>query len=120
MKFRSKFEKEVYAQGIKYKRKLEYEPKDSRLDYNRPAKYLPDFKLPNGILIECKGYFTSGDRSKMLYVKKAHPRLDIRFVFQRASNRLTKAKNSKTYSEWAEYHGFKWAEGTIPNKWWRE
>lgn len=117
MKFRSKFEKELYnnARG-----QLDYEPQDSHLRYNKPAKYIPDFRLPNGILIEAKGYFTSSDRTKMLRVRDQNPTVDIRFVFQRAGNKLTKAKKSKTYSQWCEQHGFKWSETTIPEHWWKE
>lgn len=119
-KFRSKFEKTVYEQGTKYRRKLDYEPENSHLSYNRPSKYIPDFRLPNGILVECKGYFKSADRTKMLRVREQNPGVDIRFVFQRSNNKLTKAKNSKMYWQWAEQHGFKWAEGKIPTKWWAE
>lgn len=117
MKFRSKFEKNVFNEC---KGKIEYEPKDARLNYNRPSKYLPDFRLPNGILIETKGRFTSTDRSKMLRVKEQNPHVDIRFVFQRANNRLTKAKNSKTYWQWCEQHGFQWSQTSIPESWWKE
>ena len=120
MKFRSGFEKAVYEQGTKAKRKLDYEPQDSHLSYNKPSRYIPDFRLPNGILVEAKGYFTSADRTKMLRVRDQNPSYDIRLVFQRANNKLTKAKNSRTYWQWAEQHGFVWAEGTIPTKWWKE
>lgn len=120
LKFRSKFEKGLYAEGTKCRRELEYEPSDSHLSYNRPSKYLPDFRLPNGVLIEAKGYFKSSDRTKMLRVREQNPSYDIRFVFQRANNTLTKAKNSKTYWQWAEQHGFQWAEGKIPTKWWEK
>ena len=44
--------------------------------------YTPDFVLCNGIIIETKGMFTAADRRKHLAVKKQHPSLDIRFVFQ--------------------------------------
>lgn len=120
MKFRSKFEKSVYDTATKARRKLDYEPDSPVIRYVKPSRYIPDFRLPNGIYIECKGYFKSADRTKMLRVRTDNPHLDIRFVFQRASNKLTKAKNSITYSAWAEKHGFLWAEGKIPTKWWKE
>jgi hypothetical protein len=121
--FRSGFEKSIYEQAIGCRRELDYERKDSTLHYTKPARksrYLPDFRLPNGILIESKGRFTATDRAKMLNVARDNPRADIRFVFQRANNRITRSKNSMTYWEWAEKHGFRWSEGTIPEEWWAE
>ena len=120
MKFRSKFEKAVYEKAKRSRKRLDYEPRDGTLRYILPAEYRPDFRLPNGILIEAKGYFSPRDRRKMLAVRRDNPECDIRMVFQRASNRLTKSKNSITYGEWADRHGFVWAEGAIPTLWWRE
>lgn len=120
MKFRSKFEKAVYETCRKAKQKLEYEPEDAFISYTTTARYVPDFRLPNGVLVECKGYFDPRARRKMLAVRKQNPSLDIRFVFQRANNRLTKSKNSMTYAAWCDRHDFVWAEGTIPDEWWEE
>lgn len=119
-KFRSGFEKKVYDEAIGRGQKLDFESKVSTLNYTRLSTYLPDFTLSNGVLVECKGRFTAADRSKMLNVRKQNPGVDIRFVFQRANNRLTKSANSKTYIEWCEQHGFKWAQGTIPEEWWND
>ena len=75
-----------------------------KFDYVTSSRYCPDFFLPNGVIIECKGFLKPSDRRKMIAVKQQHPELDIRFVFQR-DNTLT--KNSKTtYTMWAEKHGF--------------
>lgn len=117
MKFRSGFEKKVYEHATRGRRIVEYEPKHSILHYTKPATYLPDFVLPSGIRIECKGYFGPRDRAKLLAVKKCNPGCDIRLVFQRANNRLTKSKNSMMYWEWCEKHGFPWSETTIPDEW---
>jgi hypothetical protein len=119
VKFRSKFEKKVYEDARSQKRKLEYEPQEPAIRYVVPSRYIPDFRLGNGVLLECKGYFDARARAKMLRVRKDNPDLDIRFVFQRANNRLTKSKNSMTYWEWAEKHGFPWAEGSIPEEWYK-
>jgi hypothetical protein len=103
------------AQGVPFS----YESKV--LDYTVPAtvhRYTPDFILGD-IIIEAKGYLTSEDRSKMKLVKASNPDLDIRFVFQRASNRLNK-KSSTTYADWAEKYGFKWAEKFVPLEWIKE
>lgn len=117
MKFRSKYEKKVYENADK--RKLDYEPEDAILHYNTPSRYIPDFRIKrNNVLVECKGYFKPRDRAKMLRVKKQNPNADIRILFQRANNRLTKSPNSMMYREWAEKHGFIWHEGeTIPQEW---
>lgn len=117
MKFRSKFEKRVWDNADKRK-KIEYEPQDAALHYNTPARYFPDFRLGNGVLVESKGYFPPRDRAKMLRVKKQNPGVDIRFLFMRANTRLSKSKNSIMYWEWAEKHGFLWHEGDkIPKEW---
>lgn len=120
LKFRSKFEKAVYEHAKRHKRTLEYEPARPAIHYVAPARYIPDFRLPNGLLIECKGYFGARDRRKMLQVKRNNPHLDIRLVFQRANNRLTKSPNSMMYWQWAEKHGFPWAEEAIPEEWFDE
>ena len=117
MKFRSKFEKRVYEN--RGKRKLDYEPSSPSIVYTTSARYIPDFAIPGtGVLVECKGYLTPRDRAKMLAVKRQNQQLDIRFLFQRANNRLTKSKNSLMYWQWAEKHGFPWSEGDeIPEEW---
>lgn len=116
--FRSKFEAEVYKTAKASRRRLDYEPKDAIINYTISFRYQPDFRLPNGVLIEAKGLLDTWDRRKMLAVKDACPELDIRFVFQSARRRLS--RNGKTYGEWAEAAGFQWAEGTIPLEWFRE
>ena len=87
-----------------------------KYDYVTESKYTPDFFLPNGVIIEAKGFFKPSDRRKMLAVKKAHPELDIRFVFQR-NNTLSKSSKT-TYGAWAEKHGFLWCiYPDIPEDW---
>ena len=75
-----------------------------KFDYVTKSKYTPDFFLPNGVIIEAKGFFKPSDRRKMLAVKEAHPELDIRLVFMR-DNTLSKSSKT-TYTMWAEKHGF--------------
>ena len=117
MKFRSKFEKRVW-ENASGRDGLVYEPKSPVIYYHTSARYIPDFDLGNGVLVETKGYLSPRDRTKMLRVKAGNPELDIRLLFQRASNRLTKSPNSMTYGEWATKHGFIWEEGdTIPEEW---
>ena len=52
--------------------------------------YTPDFVLTNGIIIETKGMFTAADRRKHLAIKRQHPKLDIRFVFENSRRKLRK------------------------------
>ena len=77
--------------------------------------YTPDFVLPNGVIVECKGRLTVHDRTKHLMIKAQHPELDIRFVFQ-YNNPITKGSKTR-YTDWAEKHGFLWAMKYIPKEW---
>ena len=113
--FRSGLEYKVACQlddlGIAYgyeKLRVKYQRKEST--------YTPDFELPNGIIIEAKGRFTSSDRSKHLRIKEQHPELDIRFVFSNSSNKLNKNSNT-TYAGWCEKHGFRYSDKVIPKEW---
>lgn len=115
--FRSKFEATIYSTAKSSRRKIEYEPKESIINYSIAFRYQPDFKLSNGVLIEAKGHLDAWDRRKMIAVKLAEPSLDIRFVFQNASRRLS--RHGKTYGEWADQHGFPYAEGIIPIDWYK-
>lgn len=89
-----------------------------------PLPYTPDFIFEKSdgskMYIEMKGYLYDADKRKMRAVKEQHPDLDIRIIFQKASNKITKAKNSKTYGAWAKYYGFPWAEGRMPSAWKKE
>lgn len=82
----------------------------------RPARYTPDFILPNGIIIETKGRWVTADRQKMALVKEQHPDLDIRMVFSRASNRISKTSKT-TYAMWCKKHGFPFADKFPPEAW---
>lgn len=93
-----------------------------KIRYEIPASmhhYTPDFRLPNGVIVESKGLFSAQDRAKQLLVRQQWPALDIRFVFQRAKARVWPGVKM-TCAEWAERHGFKYAEKTIPDSWLRE
>lgn len=114
-KTRSKFETEVLS--ILNKKNVLYKYEGKKIKYNqKPKTYLPDIILENGIVIELKGYFKTSDRVKHLLIKEQFPNLDIRFVFQRAENKLH-SKNNTTYSDWCDKHGFKWADKVIPEEW---
>lgn len=93
-----------------------------KIEFVQPAKlrrYTPDWILPNGIIIETKGRFTSEDRQKHLLIQEQHPDLDIRFVFSNPNTKINK-RSSTTYASWCEKHGFKYAKGSIPEEWLKE
>lgn len=101
--------------GVAYdyeKTKLVFVPK--------PRTYTPDFYLPDhDIYIEVKGYFDKGDRVKMQLIKEQYPDHDIRIIFQNAKNKIYKGSKT-TYGAWADKHGFEWAEGSIPEEWFKK
>ena len=81
--------------------------------------YTPDFILNNGIIIESKGMFTAADRRKHIAVKKQHPELDLRFVFENSRRKLRKGAKS-TYAEWCIKYGFRYYDRIIPEDWIKE
>tara|TARA_B100000795_G_C22503403_1_gene324854 strand:- start:34 stop:486 length:453 start_codon:yes stop_codon:yes gene_type:complete len=81
--------------------------------------YTPDFVLPNGIIIESKGLFTSEDRRKHQLIKKQHPSLDIRFVFSNSRSKLRKGSKS-TYASWCDTKGFLYYDRIVPLPWLKE
>jgi hypothetical protein len=90
-----------------------------KIAYTKPATqhtYTPDFRLPSGIFVETKGRFVVEDRKKHILIKQQYPELDIRFVFQNSKNKIRKGSKT-TYADWCEKHGFKYADGTIPQEW---
>ena len=75
----SRIDEQLQSQGIDG----EYEQHE--VSYTIPAThhtYKPDFKLPNGIFIESKGWFLPEDRKKHLLIKEQNPEMDLRFVLQ--------------------------------------
>lgn len=111
---RSGFERTLAAQLKRLKVDFEYEP--FAIDYTISHKYTPDFVIGNGVIIEAKGKLDPETRQKMLAVKSQNPSLDIRFVFMRGENKLSKASKT-TYMDWAKKHGFPAADGEIPQEW---
>lgn len=85
----------------------------------RLSRYTPDFILPNGIVVETKGQFKTDDRQKHLLIKAQFPDLELRFVFSNPRQRISKTSQT-TYANWCEKHGFEYAKGCIPTKWFCE
>lgn len=113
-KYRSSLETQIAHQLEKAGVQFGYET--FRLKYTRKCHYKPDFILPNGIIVEAKGWFTPQDRSKLVLVKEQSPDLDIRLVFSRSGQTLSK-KSRTTYAEWSTTHGFPYADKEVPKEW---
>lgn len=100
-------------------RNIDGEYEKHKIKYTIPATdhtYTPDFRLPNGIFVETKGRFVVEDRKKHVLIRKQHPELDIRFVFQNSKNKIRKGSPT-TYADWCIKHGFIYADKTIPQEW---
>jgi len=105
--------KELNEAGVGY----EYESVKVKYDVHETRTYTPDFILKKGyVIVETKGRFTTADRKKHLLIKKQHPKLDIRFVFQNSRAKLYKGAKS-TYADWCDKHGFMYADKSIPEEW---
>ena len=113
--YRSGLEKLIQQQLKDADIKALYEP--GRIEYiAAPKHYTPDFVLPNGIVIETKGYFLPEDRTKHIAIKKQHPALDLRFVFQNPHHKLSKTSRT-SYANWCEKNGFLYTSKWIPDAW---
>lgn len=92
----------------KHKIQHEYEPKDKKVDYVKPAtkhKYLPDLII-EGVIYELKGYMDSATRLKMECVLASNPNLEVVMVFQKDQPIRKGAKT--TYTQWCDKQGLKW------------
>ena len=70
MAFRSGLEEKVADLLVDLGVKYEYE--STKVDYVISHIYTPDFVLPNGVVLECKGYWDAADRRKIKTVKQQH------------------------------------------------
>lgn len=93
-----------------------YETMKIKWVLHRNKSYTPDFILPNGVIVESKGRFTTDDRMKHLEIKKQHPELDIRFVFSNSRAKIRKGSKT-TLGMWADKNGFMYADKRIPEEW---
>lgn len=117
--FRSGLEETISNQLTEKQVDFQYESKANTIKYVKPATnhtYLPDFKLPNGIIVETKGRFLLADRKKHLLIKEQHPELDVRFVFSNSAGKISKGSKT-TYADWCTKNGFKYADKEIPQSW---
>ena len=78
----------------------------------------PDLVLPNGIYVEIKGFLRAESRRKYENFKKQYPEIDLRFVFMNPNQRYQGSK--RTNKQWAEKHGFIYADKRVPTSWFGE
>ena len=115
MAFRSGLEERVADLMVNLGVKYEYE--STKVPYQIQHNYTPDFLLPNGIYLECKGYWDAEDRRKIKAVKLQHPEIDLRFVFQSPYNKISK-KSKTTYAQYCERLNIPWTSyANIPIEW---
>lgn len=112
-KFRSNLELHIARDLDRYTKEYFYE--QEKFPYTVERTYLADFVLPNGIIVEAKGWFKSADQRKMRALKEQYPDREIRFVFQRANSKVQ--GSNMTCAKWCEKYGFLYAEGYIPKEW---
>ena len=94
-----------------------YEYETTEIAYQISHNYRPDFILPSGIILECKGYWDSDDRRKIKNVKEQNPDVDIRMVFQAPYNTISK-RSKTTYAKWCDRHNIPWCTfQEIPIDW---
>ena len=61
---------------------VDYEYESVSFAYTIQHLYTPDFVLPNGVVLETKGYWRPEDRRKVRQVIAENPDIDLRMVFQ--------------------------------------
>lgn len=114
--YRSGLEETISTQLKTLKVPVLYETEKIKYIINEVRTYTPDFKLPNGIIIESKGRFVQADRKKHILIKQQYPTLEIRFVFSNSKARITKGSKT-TYGDWCTKNGFVYADKLIPKEW---
>jgi len=115
MGFRSGLEEKVADLLVQLNIKYEYETR--KVPYVIDHVYNPDFILPNGVILECKGYWEPEDRRKIKAVTLQNPDLDLRMVFQAPYNKIS-PKSKTTYAKWCEKHDIPWTSfHNIPIDW---
>ena len=113
--FRSGFEGQVADDLSNNGVYWEYEQRKYNLVI--PRSYTPDFVLGNGIVLEVKGYFDQEDRRLIKLFKEQHSDVDIRMVFQKPHQKLTKT-GRMTYATWCDRYNVPWCQGPeIPKDW---
>jgi len=115
--FRSGLEEDIYIQLRKARIKHEYEK--VKISYIIPSSnhiYTPDFVLENGIIVETKGRWVLEGRKKITLIKRQHPNLDLRMVFNYSKAKIRKGSKT-TYASICEKLGIPYSDKEIPTEW---
>lgn len=101
--------KALFSARRKLKKSFDFGYETEILDYTINGTYNPDIILTNSetghkIYVEVKGYLDDQTRRKMLAVRRCHPDLDIRFLFQ-CDNKI-RANSKMRYTDWAARNNF--------------
>lgn len=119
VKVKGRLEADI-ARQIVSRGELHYEPISLKTERTTAVRYRPDFILPNGIVIETKGWLQASDRVKLVLFKERFPSLDLRLVFSNANKKITKVSRT-SYGQWAARFRFPFAgHGAIPEVWFDE
>ena len=107
-KRRSKLE--LQFEKILQDNEVEYAYEITKIPYTVPEsshKYVVDWTICNGVMIETKGWLENlTERKKYQLIKEQHPDIDIRFVFANPQKACGGVK--MTHAERAEKFGFKY------------
>ena len=117
--YRSGLEKKLADELKILKIKFSYESLKIEWEDLAYRTYTPDFILNNGIIIETKGMFTAADRRKHIQIKRQHPMLDIRFIFENSNRKLRKGAKS-TYGQWCYKYSIRFSNRIVPEDWLKE
>ena len=71
--YRSNSEYNTSLVLLKNNIEFQYESDNIPYEWREDKKYIPDFILPNGIILEVKGRFMLEDRKKHLFIRDQHP-----------------------------------------------
>ena len=117
--YRSGLEEKISDQLKSLGVPVQYESFKIQYEVHETRSYTPDWKLPNGIIIESKGRLVLEDRKKHLLIKKQYPDLDIRFVFSNSKAKILKGSPTSD-GDWCKKNGFLYADKLIPEEWIKE
>ena len=104
--YRSGFEADIAQTLRNLKVDFKYESLD--IPYQIPKTYKPDFELPNGVLVEAKGFFRAGDTQKYKAIKNClPPDKTLVFILMKPNQKVRKGTQI-TMADWCTKEGFLW------------
>ena len=114
--YRSRLEETVAKQIAQANHSLRYEMTKIKWVDFAIRSYTPDFVLDNGIIIEVKGFWATGDRRKHVEIQQQHSDLDIRLVFENSGRKIRKG-SATSYGKWCEKKNIQYCDKIIPQAW---